>query len=164
MQETSTRDSRFDRYFADLDLSDEIECAEAELREAEFFDEFNGMLRSQPSDDSDEFLRVANNRMRAEKLDLSHDLTVGQWLNIKGAFRGCCAYCGQPSRRIAMDHVVPICQGGGTTQNNVLPSCPTCNSSKGTRDPVEWLGAGPDTGPMWARIFGALAALEAAHA
>lgn len=95
MPEESTRNSRFDRYFSELDLSDEIECAEAESREAEFFDEFNGILRARLSDEHDEFLRVANNRIRAEKLGVSHDLTVGQWLSIKGAFRGCCAYCGE---------------------------------------------------------------------
>jgi 5-methylcytosine-specific restriction endonuclease McrA len=37
------------------------------------------------------------------------------------------------------EHHIPVAKGGGYTPNNILPACQSCNLSKGSRDPVEWL-------------------------
>lgn len=48
-----------------------------------------------------------------------------------------CAYCCQPSERMTIDHVIPICQGGGNDPWNLVPACFRCNSRKGGRTPEQ---------------------------
>lgn len=54
-------------------------------------------------------------------------------------FGGRCAYC--PAPATTWDHLVPVKHGGGTVPGNIVPACASCNSSKGTRDVIEWLSA-----------------------
>jgi len=58
-----------------------------------------------------------------------------------------CTYCGkeitrQPGRpdTYETDHRVPYSRGGPTKQENLEPSCRTCNRSKGPKTPDEWGG------------------------
>ena len=56
-------------------------------------------------------------------------------------FGGECAYCGRTMRkgeRLRRDHLEPIKEGGATTQDNIVPACASCNSSKGAREWREW--------------------------
>lgn len=53
------------------------------------------------------------------------------------AFGGLCAYCPNPATN--WDHVVAVSRGGQTVPGNVLPSCRSCNSSKRTRDLLDWV-------------------------
>lgn len=46
---------------------------------------------------------------------------------------GRCAYCGESGHYLAVEHVVPKSQGGSNHISNLLPSCTSCNSSKGVR-------------------------------
>lgn len=39
-----------------------------------------------------------------------------------------------------IEHVIPRAQGGANTLVNLVLSCPECNSQKGARTPLEWLG------------------------
>lgn len=48
-----------------------------------------------------------------------------------------CFYCKRPGGTI--DHIVPLEKGGANEFWNMLPSCRSCNSSKGTKDLIEWL-------------------------
>jgi len=50
-----------------------------------------------------------------------------------------CQYCGTKFARskLNLDHVVPRCQGGRTTWENVVCSCIECNLAKGGRTPAE---------------------------
>lgn len=44
----------------------------------------------------------------------------------------CCQYCGKRDmRNLTFDHVVPQCDGGKSTWDNVVAACPTCNTAKG---------------------------------
>lgn len=47
-----------------------------------------------------------------------------------------CVYCGKPAEH--MDHVMPRSRGGRTSQDNLVPSCASCNYEKGARTPEEW--------------------------
>ena len=47
-----------------------------------------------------------------------------------------CVYCGATGR-LTIDHVVPRSRGGGSSWENVVTSCATCNSRKGNRLPAE---------------------------
>ena len=77
---------------------------------------------------------LAAQLQRARRLDLPATLTLREWLDTLEYFDWCCAYC----RRMefaCMDHFVPVTQGGGTTKDNCVPACVSCNSTKGGRHP-----------------------------
>lgn len=46
-----------------------------------------------------------------------------------------CRYCG--SHADTVDHIVPIAQGGGESDENLVASCRSCNSKKKARKPEE---------------------------
>ena len=48
-----------------------------------------------------------------------------------------CQYCGRPSDRLTIDHVIPRYLGGAHDWENVVSACPTCNRKKGGRTPAE---------------------------
>lgn len=67
--------------------------------------------------------------------------THQQWKETVIFFKGQCAYCGRTMRngeRLTHDHLVPISDGGASTQHNIIPACSTCNSSKGASEWREW--------------------------
>lgn len=80
---------------------------------------------------------VSVHNQRAARVGQEATLTVRQWAGIIERFRHRCAYC--PARSSALDHVVPIHLGGGTTAFNCVPACHRCNSRKGRQDPLVWL-------------------------
>lgn len=58
----------------------------------------------------------------------------------RGPFNQCaCAYCGKWNEKLTIDHVVPKSKGGPhfAKWNNV-PSCLSCNASKGSMPLFEW--------------------------
>lgn len=85
--------------------------------------------------------QVERNKSRTEARGGSYSLTKTEWENILLAFRGSCAYCGEVVRFPAIEHVMPVCLGGGTDAYNVVPACQKCNSSKGRRPPWEWMNS-----------------------
>jgi 5-methylcytosine-specific restriction endonuclease McrA len=90
-------------------------------------------------------LRLANQQRyalyrtqrRAKLAGALSTLTPVQWEAILELYGNSCAYCGKPGK-MTVDHVVPVSRGGGTTPDNVVPACKSCNSSKGARTPQEW--------------------------
>ncbi|MHB1296371.1 MAG: HNH endonuclease [Anaerolineae bacterium] len=51
----------------------------------------------------------------------------------------CCQYCGcqPPKAQLTVDHVVPRVRGGGSTWENLVCACKSCNQRKGSRTPEE---------------------------
>lgn len=52
-----------------------------------------------------------------------------------------CGYCGKPLATIedlTLDHVVSRALGGWTTEENLMPSCFSCNSSKSGSTLEQW--------------------------
>jgi len=84
----------------------------------------------------DKYCVYSQNR-RALKLLLPHTLTTQQWDNIKQAFDNKCAYCGK-QLPLTQEHFIPLSKGGEYTNNNVIPSCQSCNSSKGNKLFEKW--------------------------
>lgn len=78
-------------------------------------------------------------RRRAHKEAVVSTLTADQWAAIKDYFGGCCAYCGKQAKRMSMEHVIPISQGGEHSESNVVPACLSCNCSKGSKSILIWL-------------------------
>lgn len=69
------------------------------------------------------------------------ELTHQEWKECVMFFGGECAYCGGTPRkgqRLTRDHLEPVSQGGRTTQDNIVPACGSCNSSKGAEDFKDW--------------------------
>jgi 5-methylcytosine-specific restriction endonuclease McrA len=48
-----------------------------------------------------------------------------------------CQYCGQQTRHLTLDHVLPRFRGGQHTWENVVSACPACNRHKAGRTPQE---------------------------
>jgi 5-methylcytosine-specific restriction endonuclease McrA len=50
-----------------------------------------------------------------------------------------CQYCGKkkPTSELSLDHVLPRCQGGLTTWENIVVACTECNAKKAGRTPKE---------------------------
>jgi 5-methylcytosine-specific restriction endonuclease McrA len=48
-----------------------------------------------------------------------------------------CQYCGEESRHLTLDHVMPRFRGGQHTWENVVSSCAACNRKKAGRTPKE---------------------------
>ena len=69
---------------------------------------------------------------------VSHDLTDGQWTMLKACWGGC-AYCGATGDGLQRDCVLPISRGGRYTLDNVVPACPSCNTSKCNSEVTGWL-------------------------
>lgn len=49
-----------------------------------------------------------------------------------------CNYCGSKSK-LALDHVFPQKLGGKDDAENLIFACQSCNSSKGSKDLMEWM-------------------------
>lgn len=71
---------------------------------------------------------------RAIDAGLPATLTLEQWIATLKFYQGRCAYC-RVGPYEAIEHFIPLTLGGGTTADNCVPACKTCNSSKGVRHP-----------------------------
>lgn len=65
------------------------------------------------------------------------NLTVTQWFSILDTFNNSCAYCGA-TQDLEQEHIIPVSKGGRTCVGNIIPACRHCNSSKGSKDLLEW--------------------------
>jgi len=51
-----------------------------------------------------------------------------------------CEYCGTDcAEDYQVDHIVPIAKGGEHQTHNLAIACPSCNLSKGGKDPDQFL-------------------------
>lgn len=64
------------------------------------------------------------------------------WKSCLNYFENSCAYCGCDSK-LTQDHVIPVSKNGTYTIENILPSCKSCNSSKGNKDFESWYKTRP---------------------
>ena len=76
--------------------------------------------------------RIKSQKRRALKSGLLHTLTTKQWITIKENWNLKCAYCGK-ELPLVMEHFIPLSKNGEFTINNIIPSCQSCNSSKGVK-------------------------------
>lgn len=90
--------------------------------------------------------RLLTQKRRMRKKKLPATLSLKQWNKIKEDFNDSCAYCGMTekehlkefSEHLHQDHFIPLSKGGGYTQNNIIPACKSCNTSKKDKDFFEW--------------------------
>lgn len=76
------------------------------------------------------------------KVDRQCVLTDGNWqvkrIYILERDNYTCQYCGKDVGTLEVDHVIPRCKGGLSTEDNLVCACFNCNRSKGGRTPEEW--------------------------
>ena len=56
---------------------------------------------------------------------------------------GMCMYCGTTHKKLTIDHIVALDNGGPHCEDNVMAACGHCNPSKGTKPFEEWLQTQP---------------------
>ena len=77
-------------------------------------------------------------KRRTMRNNLLSDLTQYEWKETLLYFNNKCAYCGISEEEcfknyhkfLSQDHILALSKGGGFTKNNIVPACPSCNSSK----------------------------------
>lgn len=77
--------------------------------------------------------RVRAQILRAKQNNVPATLTLVEWIELLAIFHWKCAYCHGPYE--LLEHYVPITQGGGTTAENCVPACFSCNSKKSNKHP-----------------------------
>lgn len=73
--------------------------------------------------------------------EVEPSLSHQEWKEAMLFFGGECAYCGctpRRNQRLTRDHLQAVSAGGTTTQDNIVPACGSCNSSKGAEDFRDW--------------------------
>lgn len=80
-------------------------------------------------------VRLQKHARRARIRRAVGSLTPEQWAALKAAYDFCCLCCGraEPTIALAIDHVVPLCNGGSNGIEHIQPLCGSCNSRKHTR-------------------------------
>ena len=81
--------------------------------------------------------RAARRRKRRMAM-VEHDLSGEQWIALQAAWGGC-AYCGATDKPLQRDCVLALSRGGRYTLENVVPACPSCNTSKCNDEVTGWL-------------------------
>jgi hypothetical protein len=63
----------------------------------------------------------------------------GEEAAIIAAWDGRCAYCGEATRYLGLDHVEPLSRGGDDTLDNLVACCGGCNLRKCDLLLLEWV-------------------------
>lgn len=72
------------------------------------------------------------NRYYARKQKAEGTHTTREWLDLCVHYAMRCLCCGA-QKRLTIDHVIPLSQGGSDTIDNLQPLCMRCNARKGGR-------------------------------
>lgn len=79
---------------------------------------------------------------RRAKIDsLPNTLTNEEFKDNLDYFDNKCGYCGcelDDNNKMHLEHIVPVSKGGGFTKENIIPSCASCNLSKGASYLGHW--------------------------
>jgi len=78
----------------------------------------------------DYILRANDNRAR--RLAAPGHFTKREWNVLVRSHGHKCARC-RKSRKLTVDHIVPLSKGGSNWISNIQPLCKSCNSAKGAR-------------------------------
>jgi len=76
-------------------------------------------------------------KRRSLKNNLLATFTTKDWQETKLKFNNCCAYCGK-EKLLTQEHFIALSKNGEYTVDNIIPSCQSCNSSKGNKDFFTW--------------------------
>jgi hypothetical protein len=99
----------------------------------------NGITEMCPDCEKTDFPRlrkVLTGELRQARIrGLQATLTFREWIETLDYFNWRCAYCGH--RFELLEHFIPLSLGGGTTRDNCVPGCYSCNTKKRSVHPFE---------------------------
>lgn len=112
---------------------------EYRARNREARNAYNRWLRTQKPEVFSEGQKRYYDRLNA----LPKHFTEDDWMNCLEHWQYACAVCGDKSGTLHNDHWIPVSyemlNHPGTTPENMLPLCHSCNSSKFNKDGYLWL-------------------------
>jgi 5-methylcytosine-specific restriction endonuclease McrA len=79
-------------------------------------------------------LSVIANARREKIKSVGGRITRAQWIEICARYGNVCLRCGVPGKKLTVDHVVSIKNGGSGGADNIQPLCARCNSTKGSKN------------------------------
>lgn len=82
---------------------------------------------------SHELKRLQQNLDRAIEAGTPATLTIDEWIKTLEHFNYKCSYCGKDYE--VLEHYIPVSKGGGTTKDNCVPACASCNNLKRSKHP-----------------------------
>lgn len=123
-----------------------VRCAQCNC---EFSYELAGRRRTLCNDCIADFSLAA-----MERLGRKDTWNYSKWKHTLKAFGGVCAYCSCKVSRFHRDHFIPKSRGGISDIGNIVPSCPSCNLRKHSKDPKAFLS--PDIYNYVSSILGQL--------
>lgn len=85
------------------------------------------------------YIAASQGRRRAALMDAGGTYTPADIQRIGKAQKWKCAYCGVGVKgNYNIDHIVAIAKGGSNWPSNLQLTCPTCNSRKHAKDPMDF--------------------------
>ncbi len=87
-----------------------------------------------------EEIRAYGRRRASVRRKANLNYTQKMWEDVKDLFNHCCAYCLRPTKKLTVDHIVPVSKGGLTTEDNIVPACQRCNNKKLNRSLLQIAG------------------------
>lgn len=82
----------------------------------------------------DKVRRYTHNR-RVKKYNNGGSHTLKQFKTLVEALNNVCPCCYE-KKKLTIDHIVPLSQGGSDYISNIQPLCISCNSRKGTKSTI----------------------------
>jgi 5-methylcytosine-specific restriction endonuclease McrA len=67
----------------------------------------------------------------------ANPLTIAQWDAICEHYGNICLCCGE-SKKLTIDHIIPLSRNGTHTADNIQPLCHSCNARKGNRHMTDY--------------------------
>jgi 5-methylcytosine-specific restriction endonuclease McrA len=99
-----------------------------------------------------EIVRRRKAMQRSSRRQCLSPLTLNQKIYRFQLWGNSCAYCGS-AKKVTVDHVMPLYQGGHDQIDNVVPACLSCNCSKQARPVEAWYRRQPFfTDARWRKI------------
>ena len=87
---------------------------------------------SRPDDYHSKYVLYAHN-YRARQKNADPNFTVADWREVLEKYNHRCAYCGGSDKKLTVEHVVALDNGGSHNKDNIVPACGPCNFRKHTR-------------------------------
>jgi 5-methylcytosine-specific restriction endonuclease McrA len=80
-----------------------------------------------------------NRNYRARKVKAEGSHTAEDVAKIVAKQNKLCFWCNAELEKIHIDHIIPLCKGGKNDASNLVASCPSCNCTKGSKLPEEFI-------------------------
>lgn len=78
--------------------------------------------------------RIAVLNRKRNGVKVVGNLKISEWMDILSMYDYACLCCGSRDKKLTIDHIVSLKNGGLHTADNVQPLCQSCNSRKGAKN------------------------------